>query len=539
MNGRAKSPMILSFLSLALQTLGVLVIATTMSACSAGNAGPDATGDTVGDLPDAYTDTTEPDGIDDARDAMVTDADGMADTDTGPIECSMRVGAAKRDITPLVEPFTDSNGNDWRDDDEPFTDMDDDDTYDPTYIAGFGARQATGVHDPIWTRCLAIESTGQAHLFCASDLIGLGLSHYDRVVARIRELRPEHNIAHENFQWATTHTHQGPDTQGVWDLMPLEYLDFIDEQTAAAAVEALDNLEPGGVRVVATDATADLIQDIDPPVVKDATITILQGVKDGGEVAGTLIGVANHPESGGPDNLLVSSDFPHFLRERVENAGGGIAIYFSGALGLMQTPVTDWENVSMEFAETIGNAYGDAIVAALENPPAPTCEFIWAAEIREPMVLENFDFYAGIIAGLINGFDTYLYNSPGECEYMGCVDVPVSAVRFGNLLTWINVPGEMVPELVTGEYPDPEPVAGEFADAAREPYLEQFVGTTYRFVAGLSDTEIGYIYPLYQDDRSNHEHQRNSSGPHVAASLMKGYSKVFDALAGMMPSAGE
>jgi hypothetical protein len=309
--------------------------------------------------------------------------------------------------------------------------------------------------------------------------------------------------------------------------MPLTYLDFIDESTAQAAVEALDNLAPGGIRVVVATDTADLIEDIDVPVVKDPIVTILQGVAENGDVVGTVVSVANHPESAGADNEFVSSDFPHFMREKIETTIGGMAIYFSGDLGLMQTPVKDWNAISMEFAESVGNAYGDKVLAALTGAPAPTCEFIYTAEVRQTMVLENFNFYAGIVSGLINGFDTYLYNAPGACETLGCVDVPLSAVKFGNLLTWVNIPAEMVPELITGNYPDPEPVAGQFADAEREPFIESFITTQYRFIAGLSDTEIGYVYPRYQDDLPNHEHQRNASGAGVAASLMEGYAKVF------------
>jgi hypothetical protein len=499
-----------------------------MSGCSSGTTPQDVVVD-VSDVIDVndtvqnldVPDTNRVDIVEDVVDAV------DAGVDVPPPVCSMKVGAAKRDISPVVEPFDDVNANMWRDEGESFTDTNGNLAYDPTYIAGFGSRQAQGIHDPIWSRCMAIESTGQAHLFCASDVIGLGLVHYDKVVARIQELRPEHHIDFQHVSWASTHTHQGPDTQGVWDLMPLTYLEFIDESTAQAAVEALDNLEPGGIRVVAATDTADLIEDIDVPVVKDPIVTILQGVAENGDVVGTVVSVANHPESAGADNEFVSSDFPHFMREKIETAVGGMAIYFSGDLGLMQTPVKDWNAISMEFAESVGNAYGDKVLAALADAPAPTCEFIYTAEVRQAMVLENFDFYAGILAGLINGFDTYLYNAPGACEMMGCVDVPLSAVKFGNLLTWVNIPGEMVPELVTGNYPDPEPVAGEFADAEREPFVESFITTQYRFIAGLSDTEIGYVYPRYQDDRANHEHQRNSSGAGVATSLMEGYAKVF------------
>ncbi|HNU68047.1 MAG TPA: hypothetical protein PLC24_05100 [Myxococcota bacterium] len=512
------------------------IMVSFAAGCSSGQDSPDTIGDTVSDVMDNEIEPT-----DSGLDLAVPDEGGTdLAIDAAPEvhvvpPCVMKIGVGKRDVSPVVEPFEDTNGNNWRDDGEAFTDTNDNDEYDPTYIAGFGPRQAQGIHDPIWSRCMAIESTGQAYLFCATDSIGMGLSHYDRIVARIKELRPQFNLEDSHVTWATTHTHQGPDTQGVWDLMPLEYLDFIDEQTAQAAVEALDSMVPAGIRVVSAEQPDSLVRDIDVPVVIDRNISIIQGVAEDGDVIGTLVSIANHPESGGPDNMKVSSDFPHYLRQKVEEVQGGMAIFFAGALGLMATPVMDWDNTGMWLTEQVGNAYGDIVNQALVDPPAPSCEYMFAAESRPSMKLENFDFWAGIESGLINGFIDYLYGESGDegapCGFMGCVDVPVSVVKFGELLTWVNVPGELTPELVLGVYPDPEPVPGEFADAEREPYLEQFIDTPNRFVACLSDTEIGYIYPRYQEDRPNHEHQRNSASPNVAGTLMAGYAALFEDIA--------
>src|SRR3954470_16621208 len=45
-------------------------------------------------------------------------------------------GAAKRVITPVVEPFTDTNGNQVWDEGEPFTDLNANGKFDPVYLAG-------------------------------------------------------------------------------------------------------------------------------------------------------------------------------------------------------------------------------------------------------------------------------------------------------------------------------------------------------------------------------------------------------------------
>lgn len=443
-----------------------------------------------------------------------------------PANCTMRIGAAKMEITPIVEPFEDENENSWRDDGESYTDTNENGEYDPVYIAGFGARQAQGVHDSLWSRCMAIEAGGLAYLFCASDSIGLGLARYDSLVNKISELRPEIEMSQKNIHWASTHTHQGPDTQGIWDLMPPEYLDLVVENTVQAAVMALDNMQPGELKFASALQPDEVVLDIDPPDVKDKTIGIIQGVDLNGDTVATMMSIANHPEAAGSENLFLSSDYPHFLREAIEEEFGGMAIYFSGALGLMQTPSTQ----SFSDAERIGNAYAEVIGSALKNSEPPACVSVTSAMKRQKLVLENFEFYAGLVSGMIDGFDGYLYDDGGECNTFACIDIPVSAVVFGDLMTWVSVPGEMTPELVIGQYPDPEPVAGDYADYEREPYLEQFITTKNRFISGLCDVEIGYIFPHYQLDPNNHWSQGHSSGPTVAARLMEGYRSVFESI---------
>jgi hypothetical protein len=52
------------------------------------------------------------------------------------------------------------------------------------YLAGFGHnRVATGVHDDLYVRCLALEAGGQIVALCSVDVIGL---FYDDVL-KIRE----------------------------------------------------------------------------------------------------------------------------------------------------------------------------------------------------------------------------------------------------------------------------------------------------------------------------------------------------------------
>src|SRR5580658_6270497 len=61
------------------------------------------------------------------------------------------VGVAKQDITPVVDPFTDLNGNGIWDPGEPYQDLDGTGMFEAYWIAGYGnGREAYDVHDQVW-----------------------------------------------------------------------------------------------------------------------------------------------------------------------------------------------------------------------------------------------------------------------------------------------------------------------------------------------------------------------------------------------------
>ena len=70
------------------------------------------------------------------------------------------VGAAVRDVTPLVEPFVDVNGNGYYDAGEPFTDLDGDGKFEVREQIGTG-HHFGGEYDLRANRILAVARTGR------------------------------------------------------------------------------------------------------------------------------------------------------------------------------------------------------------------------------------------------------------------------------------------------------------------------------------------------------------------------------------------
>ena len=94
------------------------------------------------------------------------------------------------------------------------------------------------------------------------------------------------------------------------------------------------------------------------------------------DVLATVLNFSNRPESLGSNNTLITSDFPHYVRKRIEAEFGGMAIWIGGALGVLQSPldldvldpVTNLPAVrrTFRFAEVYGQALADRAIAAID-----------------------------------------------------------------------------------------------------------------------------------------------------------------------------
>ncbi len=461
--------------------------------------------------------------------------------DAGP---RVAAGAAVVDVTPVFETYSDSDGDGSWDAGEPFDDGDGDGELDSLWLGGFGARQPTGVHDPLEARSLAIRIDGRLWVLTAVDALGLSLGRIAAIrrdaLARLpAELAPpiEHLIV------ASTHSHSAPDSIGVFAPGSLEagwdadYLDALQRGAADSIVAAVEALQPAEL-VVATAAAGDgFVRDLDPPAILDPTVGILQLLRPDGGCLATAVSIANHPEAVWKDNTLISADYPGVLRAALEARYGGTGLYFSGALGLMQSPA-ELEQRDFARAERLGEMYAERVAAALDEA-AP----LRGAALRPrfaaaavPCCLQNLELLLAIEAGVVEGYAEALYDDgPGGCAQQ-LVDLPISALRLGTAWTLVTLPGEFTPELIRGGIVSPAGYAGPYPDAAAEPHLEQALGTEHRFLLGLAQAEVGYIYPKRTYWPEEVFGQRHGPGPDVAMTLMTALGELLDGLNAAEPA---
>ncbi|NUO51675.1 MAG: hypothetical protein HOV80_22700, partial [Polyangiaceae bacterium] len=254
------------------------------------------------------------------------------------------VGAAARPITPPIEPWTDTNGDGLRNLAEPFDDLNGNGEWDGVFMAGFSnGRAATGVHDDVWSRVIVIRKGDLAIGMVALDLVGF---FHDDIV-RIRVAAKEAGLDLDQIVVSTTHTHEAPDTMGIWgeNAATSGYdPEYVDETIIARTVEALkeasDNGRSATARLAVTEAPT-LVNDTRLPDVRDQALSVLQ-FRDAATASpiATTVFWGNHPEALGSDNTLLTSDYAHFLREEMESRyPSSVAVFFSGSLGGLSTTI--------------------------------------------------------------------------------------------------------------------------------------------------------------------------------------------------------
>jgi hypothetical protein len=427
------------------------------------------------------------------------------------------------------------------------------------YMAGFdNNRVATGVHDDLYARCLALEAGHTTLAICEADVIGL---FYDDVL-KIRE--QVHAAAPEVTQLivGASHDHEGPDTMGLWGPSPLEsgidenHMDELDRKIAGTAVKAVHSMRSARLTLGEDNnpLLALLQNDSRPPYVKDPRLLVMRLEADSGSPIATLINWSDHPETLGGSNTLVTADYPHWLCQHVESHLGGVAVFFNGSIGgLLSTlgasvAIQDPGNGEIakdgtwDKARLVGDMLGVLAERAVNlGKPAPVSAIV----VRKAVIfapVENDRFRIAGAMGVFKGRKVLYTNGKPDPAYavkdisgMGRVryatgkdtESEVDYVQFtneGNLVAEIaTVPGEIYPELVNGgitRYP-----GADFPDATFEPVIRAYMRSPYQFVFGLANDELGYIIPKaewdnkppwLQDKKTRWYGEVNSVGPDVA-----------------------
>ena len=370
------------------------------------------------------------------------------------------------------------------------------------YLAGFGNnRLAESVHDDLYVRALALADEKTCLVLCALDLIGLFQFDVREIIARIQKDHPQMQVV-----IASTHTHHGPDTMGLWGpddkirgVNPQYMDDLKNEIVNTILCSLILDYEVSAIKTGSIHVPNVAKNTRDPNIIDDE-LTVLQfdGIKQ--HTLLTLMNFPCHPEVLWEHNPHITSDYPGALRQSVETETGAPCIFFSGALGGMMTPDVDAH--SFKEAKEMGNKLAEAGLSVLrqakaENIIPDSIDFTsqqFTARLQNPL------FKIAIRRGLL----------PESRDQQGRVRTETNLIQIGGC--WlVTVPGELLPKLGLA-----------IKDKLRT------AGAPVTGIIGLANDELGYIlpkedyrYPLNPFNPKDHYEETMSISKEIGPKLMQ------------------
>ncbi len=326
-------------------------------------------------------------------------------------------GASSKKITPPLETWTDTNANGEWDKGEPYDDVNKNGKWDGVWLAGFGmGRAATGVHDDAWARAVTFEQGDVSIGMVSLDCVGF----FQQWVVDIRLAAKAAGLDFDHVLVSSTHVHEMQDTVGQWGPnastsgVNLAYMEYIIKQAVEALKEA-KAAQKKAKMVVGQGQRPDLISDHRPPMVLDQNVNTMQFQDDAGAPIANVVIWGNHPESLGSDNQMLTSDYPHYLRETLEAKWPSApAVFFNGPLGGLTTTIgivgcpdamgkETCPQGTFERAEYVGKGAADAAIAAIEGPMAVKDDAPKLAIRRRAILVPptNVVLALGVLSGLI------------------------------------------------------------------------------------------------------------------------------------------
>ncbi|MBD9449720.1 alkaline ceramidase [Rhizobium sp. RHZ01] len=237
-------------------------------------------------------------------------------------------------------------------------------------MSGFAARTlpAEGVHDGLTVRAVVIGETA----IVVADVIGIDAA----MSARIRKRCA---LPAENIVVAALHTHGGPVSMAGRLSVPadLAYLERLEDACVAVIDKAVCLRRPARITVG---------QGSDPGVARnrrhpggpvDTCLPVLRICGEDGAMIAVVTAYACHPVVLGADNRHWTADYPHFVRQALEEAyPGGVALFMTGCVGDANTGHSAHASITLsasqdrtfDTAGQVGRRIAEAALHAEEQP---------------------------------------------------------------------------------------------------------------------------------------------------------------------------
>jgi hypothetical protein len=412
----------------------------------------------------------------------------------------------------------------------------------------------TKVADPVTARAMVAANARQVIAVEVVDQEGL----FNVYQQQIRDKVAADGYKLTGVYISATHDESAPDTLGLGGVNPTTsgvndyFLPYFVARSAQAIEQAYNAMRPATIRYTEVLEPPNVRQCWSSyPFVDDQHMPVLQAVGTDGRPIVTLASVSQHAETLGfnghtpvldDQKTWVTGDWPYFFRSALEQHYGGVAIEMAGSVGSVESPevypsplsrrpqeflsashpagcrtlfdvtgqpdakdLDGKEHVPLGYngeTQAFGQLMAGPIIQALDSGsyfPSVTND-VWGERANVCVPLDNALFTAGATAGVFAHRPGY----SGDCSQQfpvapngstsgQAVQSQVAAFRIGDG-EFISIPGEVFPFtflrgfMGRGDMPDN-------GTAPLPPWLLPHLHTPFRFIDGLGEDLLGYIFP--------------------------------------------
>lgn len=337
-------------------------------------------------------------------------------------------------------------------------------------IGGIGKPKDTHVKKgDLYARVIVMEKENVRVAMVNVDNLGWPSVLGDQSRALVKGIPPE------NILIAATHTHSAPDAYGFPDetgknYADLKYLNWCVRQIADAINEAVQKLEPASLKIAVGEAKGKIAYNYYAPELYDPRCGVIQVVAESGKNSGkpiaTLVNYAIHPEVLGSGRGILSPDLCGPLYDRIEEKGGGIAVFMNSAQGGMVTADVRLENGqeanTWEECVRIGNLLADEALRIVESAPIQK-----NPELKCASRTIKFPVDSEIMLYILKNSPLKMKTSDGNS-----IETQLNFLKMGSARV-LTIPGEALPNIGF--------------------YIKRKMNTDHAFLFGLTNDAFGYM----------------------------------------------
>lgn len=255
-------------------------------------------------------------------------------------------------------------------------------------LLGYGARNSTGVHDPLFHRIAAMDDGSLQFYLVSTDICLMSPAFYDDFA---RTLKTETGVDRHQVWWTNTHTHSAPEVgpAGLPQVfMPERYQHQPDRDYANRVQRGLIDgikdarakLAPARLAVGEGSAAANInrrARDVDgkirlglnPYGPVDHQIGLIRLERTDGSLIALISSYAIHGTALSGANTLISGDVPGIVAAYVEEKIHAPMLFVNGAAGNLAPIYSVYADFRSAHITEFNVLLGDRILEAFESMP--------------------------------------------------------------------------------------------------------------------------------------------------------------------------